>query len=418
MKTMAIELFCCAGGMAEGFRRAGIEFELAFDADPNACDSYAANLGHRPVRVDVHDLVRLARAGWRPDVWLLVADPPCTPWSSGGKRQGLDDPRDCMRPTIELIRLLRPLCYLIGNVPGLEHAPNAKALESTIGTLTRDGYCTADFVVLDAADFGVPQHRVRPFWFGHRRGTPCLTWPARTHGPPTTMGDLPGCELAPWVTAGAALADIPVEDLGRVCHVTEHGNAHPNDVKLDQPARTQNANPEGCSVLRFPLGGSGKSKTTDPRKPARAVTAKSTRAGNVLKRSKKHPPTDPENVARTVTSVQGGGCKGDVLLAPWLDERPSTTVTTDRNGRIGSPGTNVRKAGAEGKHYYDNAIVLSEVARARLQGFPDGWVFSGKTKKSRNAQIGMAMPPPLAHAVADAIARWRAALTLSSAEGQ
>ncbi len=46
---MNLELFPCSGGMAEGFRRAGITFDLAFDAWPEACASYEANLGHRPV---------------------------------------------------------------------------------------------------------------------------------------------------------------------------------------------------------------------------------------------------------------------------------------------------------------------------------------------------------------------------------
>ena len=50
-----------------------------------------------------------------------------------------------------------------------------------------------------------------------------------------------------------------------------------------------------------------------------------------------------------------------------------------------------------------NAIVLSESAAAIIQGFPESWTFVGATKKARWAQIGMAMPPPLAEAVAGAI---------------
>ena len=78
-----LEVFCCSGGMAKGFADAGIRFHLAFDKNPDAVESYEANLGHRPVEMDVCDLLRLVRAGWRPaaGVRLLVADPPCTPWS-------------------------------------------------------------------------------------------------------------------------------------------------------------------------------------------------------------------------------------------------------------------------------------------------------------------------------------------------
>lgn len=51
-----------------------------------------------------------------------------------------------------------------------------------------------------------------------------------------------------------------------------------------------------------------------------------------------------------------------------------------------------------------DAIILSELAATILQGFPESWVFSGATKKTRWSQIGQAMPPPLAEAVARSVA--------------
>ena len=88
--TFCMELFGCAGGMAEGFRRAGITFDMVVDRDPDACDSYEQNMGHRPLQMDARDLLRMARLGWRPKapIQLFVADPPCTPWSRAGKRTG------------------------------------------------------------------------------------------------------------------------------------------------------------------------------------------------------------------------------------------------------------------------------------------------------------------------------------------
>jgi len=209
--SLVIELFPCSGGMAEGLRRAGITIDMAFDSDADACTSYAANLGHAPVRIDVNDLARMARAGWRPGpIDLLVADPPCTPWSRAGKRQGRDDERDMLDVTVELVRLLRPRAYLIANVPGLDDGPNWPIVQETIGGLARDGYCVRDFARLDAADFGVPQHRVRPFWYGHLDG-PCLVWPSRTHGAPHECAPtLPGvARLTPWVTCRQALGTSP-----------------------------------------------------------------------------------------------------------------------------------------------------------------------------------------------------------------
>ena len=132
--------------------------------------TYERNLGHRPVQMDARDLLRMVELGWRVDVDLLVADPPCTPWSRAGKRHGEADERDMLGVTCALIRELKPRRYLIGNVPGLDDGTNLPIVQRVIGCLAAAGYCTADFARLDAADFGVPQHRVRPFWSVTARG--------------------------------------------------------------------------------------------------------------------------------------------------------------------------------------------------------------------------------------------------------
>lgn len=223
-----LELFSCAGGMAEGFRRAGIHFDMAVDFAADHVDSYEKNIGHRPVRMDVRDLLRIVKLGWRTPVRLLVADPPCTPWSRAGKRLGTEDDRDMLEVTCELIGLLRPRCYLIGNVLGLDDHVNLPIVQRVIGGLSRFGYCTADFARLDAADYGVPQHRIRPFWFGHLVG-PCIRWPSPTHGDPTShaTGSLFETErLTPWVTCKQALEHLDEETLGRPVRLRHrHGGA-------------------------------------------------------------------------------------------------------------------------------------------------------------------------------------------------
>ncbi|MEM9194843.1 MAG: DNA cytosine methyltransferase, partial [Myxococcota bacterium] len=269
---MNIELFGCSGGMAEGFRRAGITFDLVIDKDPKACDSYATNLGHRPIQMDVRDFVRMLELGWRAGpVQLLVADPPCTPWSTAGARKGLADERDCLRETVEVIRLLRPATFLIGNVPGLETAPNIHVVQETIGSLAAEGYCTADFAKLDAANYGVPQHRVRPFWFGHLEG-PCLRWPAPTHGPPTETGHLfEEAALAPWVTCRDALSHLPSAEIGRPVRLRRRGGK----------------------------GSSGKPRASAVDEPAHVVTTRPGQGDGSVIYNAKHPPSDfdrPSNV--------------------------------------------------------------------------------------------------------------------------
>jgi DNA (cytosine-5)-methyltransferase 1 len=336
MTLRAIELFSASGGLALGFRRAGIDFTLTIEKDPNACESYERNLRVRPLQVDVQDFVTMVRTGWRPTERydLLVADPPCTPWSRAGKRRGLDDPRDLIAETIELIRELRPRAFLIGNVPGLDDSSNEDAVRATLGSLWSHGY-EISFTRLDAAHYGVPQFRARPFWFGRPRGSLDIRWPQRTHDEDTRQKSLPGCELAPFVTCRQALGHLKPKDVGR-------------------PLR-QRAN-------------------------KKHRTSKADRTGHV---------------------VTANGSRHQVNTLEWPWDRPATSVACDP--RILPPGHNDNGYRAR---CAPNAIALSERAAAILQGFPEAWVFAGKSKIARWRQIGQAVPPPLAEAIGRSIVDW------------
>jgi site-specific DNA-cytosine methylase len=80
-------------------------------------------------------------------------------------------------------------------------------------------------------------------------------------------------------------------------------------------------------------------------------------------------------------------------------------TTIQKDDRIPPPGHHDEKWDG-GTRSLPNAVKLSEKAAAILQGFPDDWLFAGDTKKARWAQIGMAMPPPLAAAMARSIKTW------------
>lgn len=395
--------------MAEGARRAGLEIAMSFDWSEDACDSYEANHGHRPIQLDVDELLHMARVGWRPEpIDLLIADPPCTPWSRAGKRQGTADKRDMLEATVELVELLRPRAYLIANVPGLDDSPNWPVVQRTIGGLSSAGYCVVDFARLDAADYGVPQHRVRPFWFGHLDG-PCLTWPARTHGAGADLVALPGiAPLLPYVTCRAALQHLSTEDLGkpirlrqRDCSTDQHGSVP------DKPARTVgtsnlsdgNVLVSGPTPRRHP-----RHRTSSTAAPARTMTN-----GHALLVHARHPVSKADKPSYVVTTKgDGRGAQGACVVWPWPWDRPSTTVTT--RDVVPPPGHHPESGSILSQ---PGAIKLSEKAAAILQGFPETWRFCGRTKAARWDQIGMAMPPGLAEPVFRAIAR-RSPLTNGS----
>lgn len=410
-----VEVFCCSGGLSEGFRRAGLPVSMAFDYDADACDSHEANTGLRPIRLDVNDLLRMLGDGvFLGPVDLFVADPPCTPWSRAGKRQGQADERDMLDATVAVVRAIRPRAWLIANVPGLDDGPNWPIVQRTIGGLTRERYCI-DFARLDAADYGTPQHRVRPFWYGHAVGTPCIRWPARTHGSPAETGavTLPGfAPLRPWVTCRAALGHLSTKDLGSPVRLRWRGqNGATVASTPDAPARvvgTSNLSDGNVLARQQDAVRVDRRAQRNPGRKARAsgiddvasvVTTRQNGDGNTLVLGPNpHRPSTLDAPARTMTQ----NAMGDGALVAWPWDAPSTVVT---NGdRIGPPGHH-------GKSFLSapNAIKLSEKAAAILQGFPDGWVFAGDTKKARWAQIGMAMPPPLGEAVATSIAAQLAA---------
>jgi site-specific DNA-cytosine methylase len=488
----AIELNGCSGGMAEGFRRAGITFNWCFDWDPDACASYERNLGHRPIRMDIRDVVRMVRGGWSPGpLDLLVADPPCTPWSRAGKRQGTADGRDMLVETCDLIALLRPRAFLIGNVPGLQDASSWGVVQRVIGGLARHGYCCADYAQLDAADYGVPQRRIRPFWFGHLAG-PCLVWPAPTHGKPTATGALPGMALRPWVTCRQALSHLPPEEMGRPVRLRWKPTDDHRPSAIDEPAKalTTNTHSDGSLLVasrdvvprlhdghaltgpstkhpghpedgpaKIIRGGgdghsapqavltlNGRHAPADLDHPAPTVAAKVRQQGaQVLRTDEPHGhPTSKADQPAWVITAEGGragkrstvlegmrpaqglrtgtadapsstmDCKTDrigagashVIEWPW--DRPATTLARDE--RIPPPGHHQANSYLSAP----NAIVLSERAAAILQGFPQRWVFLGKTKRSRWSQLGQAMPPGLAEAVARSVARQLAATTAAA----
>jgi DNA (cytosine-5)-methyltransferase 1 len=371
-----MEFFSCAGGMSEGFRRAGVLFDIVVDRSAVACDSYEINFGYRPLQMDVHDFLRIVESGFRPGrpLDLLVADPPCQPWSRAGHRKGISDTRDCLQPTIDLIRILRPKTYLIANVPGLDDEKGWATLQTLLEPLAEVGYCTRDYAKLNAASYGVPQHRVRPFWFGHLAG-PCIRWPEPTHQDPK-LPNLPGFDLKPWVTCREALAHLTPAELGKPVRIRLTERNHKGS-RADKPARTVTGNTHSDGVI----------VVTDRHTP-------SMMPHEIARPADSFPPSRPDAPSKTTRDCHGAG----TLMWPW--ERPATTVTG--NPRIPAPGHH-------GKSYLStaNAVHLSERAAATLQGFPEGWVFLGKTKTDRWLMIGQALPPPLAEAVARSIrAQW------------
>jgi len=179
-----VDLFAGAGLLSHAFAAEGFSPLRAVERDPVAAATCRENLGGV---VEVQD-VRRARPEGRCEV--LVAGPPCQGYSSIGPRRSRDPRNLLCLEVVRWARAMRPLVVVVENVPRFLESPTWSLLAERLAAL---GYRVTS-VVLEASDFGVPQHRVRSFTFATRAGTP-VPEPPRLRAPRTVRDAL--ADLSP-----------------------------------------------------------------------------------------------------------------------------------------------------------------------------------------------------------------------------
>ena len=122
----------------------------------------------------------MALRSLRGKIDLVAGGPPCQPFSVAGHQRAHEDPRDCVPYFTKAVDTLRPRAFVMENVAGLALRRHRTYLATAIERLATLGY-RVSAMVLDAADYGVPQHRKRLFVIGVRGKVP-LRFPVPTHG--------------------------------------------------------------------------------------------------------------------------------------------------------------------------------------------------------------------------------------------
>lgn len=261
-----ISVFSGAGGLDLGLEQAGWNCVYASDLDAAAVATLEANRGFRLGRVrkafadafleqaDVRSVSAkelLAKAGVaRGSVPLLAGGPPCQSWSSAGHQHGFKDPRG--RLFDDFIRLADGLdvrWLLLENVRGLLTArgPDGQpgsALAHVRKLLLNAGFQTT-VTLANAADYGVPQRRVRLFMIGFRSGDP-PPFPIPTH---SKRPDLESPSRKAWVRMGKALSDLSPLTADEVQRPTEKLAIELKDVKpgsgVKSPGKSEVTRPGG-----------------------------------------------------------------------------------------------------------------------------------------------------------------------------
>ena len=369
VKPTAIDLFSGAGGLSMGFMKAGFNILAANDVDECAANTYYLNnhntrflLG--PIEgITEEDLLLDADLSYG-QLDVLLGGPPCQAFSVYNHQRGMHDGRaGLFRDYLRLVNGLMPRFVVIENVTGITSANKGKAFDEIKHGLSRLGYCV-ESIILKAEEYGVPQERRRLFFIGSR-DTRQLEWPTPSHRA-LPYGTATSGSLQPLVTVADAIRDLPPLSSGE---------------GLDEMEYTSGALSEYQRLLR-----------TGSRKVFNHVA----------------PRLAPINLER-ITHIPQGGNWRDLPhnLLPAGMRRARRTDHTKRYGRLHpdrQASTILTKCDIHWGAYIhpeqDRTITVREAAR--FQSFPDSFRFLG-SRGEQYKQVGNAVPPPLAQAVAQAI---------------
>ena len=362
-RPIAIDLFAGAGGLSLGFEQAGFDVVAAVEVDPIHCAVHEFNFPNCSVLPQSVNTLSGASIRNRSGIGnrrvdVVFGGAPCQGFSLIGHRT-LDDPRNSLvRDFVRIVGELEASYFVFENVRGLTIGRHRMFLEEIIEAFTEIGYQTRlPWRVLNARDYGVPQHRERLILLGARK--------------PKTLPDYPlplSRESGP--TCSDALSDIPNADrfseLSRCDEVLASAWGDPSAYAREMRCMTKSAWHFGYM-----------------RKWNRRLLTSSLRTV--------HTEISERRFANTL--------HGEVEpISRFYKLPPNGISNTLRAGTDSSRGafTSPRPI-----HYaYPRCITVREMAR--LHGFPD-WFRFHETKWHGARQIGNAVPPPLGRSVANQI---------------
>jgi len=357
-KPIVIDLFSGAGGFSYGFKQAGYKIIAALDNDENAKITYENNfpttkfyfnkIEDIDARVVMEDLE--LKDG---ELDCLVGGPPCQGFSTKGNMI-LNDPRNTLfRYFVRFVNVMRPKIVLIENVPPILTLGNNRFRDEIYNLFEKNGY-KASYKNLMAADYGVPQKRLRAF-FTALKNHKEPSFPVPTH---TANRKNKNDALKSYVTVKEAIGDLPTLKRGQRIEIytkppfSEYQKLvrKGQDRLYNHEAKIQNE--RNIERMRY------------------------LRQGQSMKDLPKY------------LQAKSGFSQAYGRLA---NDKPSCTITANMHnlgsGRYIHPRQN-------------RGITVREAAR--LQSFDDKFIFYGSMFK-QFGQVGNAIPPLLAKAIAKEI---------------
>ena len=341
MRNKIIDLFCGCGGLSKGFEMAGFEIKIAIDMWEDAVKTY--NHNHKDkvaVCEDIHNWTDefLMKMSSESDVVGVIGGPPCQGYSTVGTRD-VNDPRNHLYlEYCRVVEKINPDFFVLENVKGLTTLAKGAFKDDIIKRFGDLGY-SVKFEVVNAADYGVPQNRLRVFFVGIKGKDFCFPKPFDTT-----------------LSCSDALSDLPL--LNSVDGLDELHNY------VSEPANDfQRKMRDGSTVIK-------NHQITMHSDQTKSIIGMIPDGGSI------------RDLPREYWEVR----KYNKAFERMSSQRPSNTVDTGHRNYF---------------HYSENRIPTVR-ENARLQSFPDSFEVLG-SKTSQYKQVGNAVPPLLAYAIANEI---------------
>ncbi len=357
---LAIDLYCGAGGLSQGLKSSGLNVVLAIDKDPGAYRVYRENNLDAMALWSEIERIRnfqtlLGQMGFSyKEIDVVAGGPPCQGFSVANKQtRGPNNGKAELLKFYDAVKQIHPPVFLMENVVGLLSIDEGRLVNEMMSHFENIGY-VVDTRILDAADFGVPQHRKRIFMVGSTLGK--FRFPKETHGPKADRS---------YVTVGEAIV----------------GDLPPIDGTKGERVSSYFAEPTSYYQKRIRRG--------NRLLYDHVVTIN----GEIVKRRIK---LIGKGVS-FVDLVNGGRVPKELLIS--IDHKsvyrrldpnvPSVTVGCFRKAMLIHPEE-------------DRLLSLREAAR--LQSFSDGYRFSGRLGSMQQV-VGDAIPPMLSRSLSRMIRR-------------
>ncbi len=341
-ELIAVSLFCGAGGMDVGFENAGITISVANEIDKYAAATYQANHTNQNMLIgDINSFMEDFKAYKGADI--VFGGPPCQGFSVAGKMDPSDDRSKLIWSYLDAVEIISPKVFVMENVKALAQLDKWENVRKKyIKRATMMGYYCS-FVVLNAADYGVPQNRERVFFIGSKKNIDF---------------------------------QIFLNNLKK--YKTEKQTLR--EVLLSLPPIGSEKNPNTCTA-----------KITLASHP---VLRKSPYAGMIFNGMGR--PVNLNSVSNTLPASMGGN-KTPIIDEDLLRNKDGEDWVTDYHRKLMEG-----KIKAEFKVAPPNLRRMSILEASTIQTFPPNYIFKGN-KGQVYCQIGNAVPCKLAESVANAV---------------